>query len=375
MPKRMRLMSLALAVMLLCTLLPPHAQAAPTLYFTAVNDRMCELSDDTMPFWQGGVLYVAGATVNGPDDLGIRYSYNAEKSVALLYRGQRLLYCNLAEGTMENNRTGERYAGSPIVRSGMVFFPISALVSLFDLKYSTTKIAYGYLLRIRDDNAVLSDEDFIDAATDPIQKRYQQYERAHAAEQELGQEGSVTPSQPTVYRDRTVYPLLTVSDESSLMQLLTTLDTYDVHATFLLTPELAERAGDGIRRIAATGNAAALLLSAETAEEALAQIERGNDALWRGASLRTRLVYSGRADRSLREALTAAGYCPLTVNVSDFTSSGSHWAQTALDHANRYGSTRLYLNAGTGASLYLGVALSRLRAESCAVAALSEVTA
>ena len=181
MTRRKRLLSLLLSVLMLCTLLPPRASAAPTLYFTAVNDRMCDLNDETMPFWQNGLLYVAGATVDGPDDLGIRYSYNQEKSVAILYKGQRVLYCDLTAGTMENNRAGEQYAGSPIVRSGMVFFPITALAKMFDLKYSSTKIAYGYLLRIRDDNAVLSDEYFIDAATDPIQKRYAQYERAHAA--------------------------------------------------------------------------------------------------------------------------------------------------------------------------------------------------
>ena len=181
MTRRKRLLSLLLSVLMLCTLLPPRASAAPTLYFTAVNDRMCDLNDETMPFWQNGLLYVAGATVDGPDDLGIRYSYNQEKSVAILYKGQRVLYCDLTAGTMENNRTGEQYTGSPIVRSGMVFFPITALAKIFDLKYSSTKIAYGYLLRIRDDNAVLSDEYFIDAATDPIQKRYAQYERAHAA--------------------------------------------------------------------------------------------------------------------------------------------------------------------------------------------------
>lgn len=375
MPRKVRLMSLALVAVLLCTLLPQRAEAAPTLYFTAVNDRMCELSDETMPFWQNGVLYVAGATVDGPDDLGIRYSYNQEKSVAILYKGQRLLYCDLTAGTMENNRTGEVYAGSPIVRSGMVFFPISALVSIFELKYSTTKIAYGYLLRIRNDEAVLSDEDFIDAATDPIQKRYQQYERAHTAEPEDGQSSTPTPSQPSVYRDRTIYLLLPVSDESTLAQLLSMLDTYGSHATFLLTPEFAESAGDGIRRIAATGCAVALHISAETAEEALAQVERGNDALWHAANLRTRLVYPDSADRLLRGALTDAGYCPLTVNVSDFTQSGSHWAQTALDYADRHGSARLYLNVGAGSSLYLGTALSRLRTESCAVTALNEVTA
>lgn len=369
-----RLLSLLLSVLMLCTLLPPRASAAPTLYFTAVNDRMCDLSDETMPFWQNGLLYVAGATVDGPDDLGIRYSYNQEKSVAILYKGQRVLYCDLTAGTMENNRTGEQYAGSPIVRSGMVFFPITALAKIFDLKYSSTKIAYGYLLRIRDDNAVLSDEYFIDAATDPIQKRYAQYERAHAAAEQENE----TPAQvetPVRRDDLTVYLLLPAANGSMLTQLLSTLENYQSHATLLLTPDLLESAGDGVRRAAATGNAVALCISAETADEALAQIERGNDALWRAASLRTRLVYLESADKTLRAAVVGAGYCPITINTSDFTRSGTHWADTALKWAGRSTSVRLYLGAESGVSSALGTALSRLRAENCTIAALNEVTA
>ena len=369
-----RLLSLLLSVLMLCTLLPPRASAAPTLYFTAVNDRMCDLSDETMPFWQNGLLYVAGATVDGPDDLGIRYSYSQEKSVAILYTGQRVLYCDLTAGTMENNRTGEQYAGSPIVRSGMVFFPITALAKIFDLKYSSTKIAYGYLLRIRDDNAVLSDEYFIDAATDPIQKRYAQYERAHAAAEQENE----TPAQvetPVRRDDLTVYLLLPAANGFMLTQLLSTLENYQSHATLLLTPELLESAGDGVRRAAATGNAVALCISAETADEALAQIERGNDALWRAASLRTRLVYLESADKTLRAAVVGAGYCPITINTSDFTRSGTHWADTALKWAGRSTSVRLYLGAESGVSSALGTALSRLRAENCTIAALNEVTA
>ena len=369
-----RLLSLLLSVLMLCTLLPPRASAAPTLYFTAVNDRMCDLIDETMPFWQNGLLYVAGATVDGPDDLGIRYSYNQEKSVAILYKGQRVLYCDLTAGTMENNRTGEQYAGLPIVRSGMVFFPITALAKMFDLKYSSTKIAYGYLLRIRDDNAVLSDEYFIDAATDPIQKRYAQYERAHAAAEQENE----TPAQvetPVRRDDLTVYLLLPAANGFMLTQLLSTLENYQSHATLLLTPELLESAGDGVRRAAATGNAVALCISAETADEALAQIERGNDALWRAASLRTRLVYLESADKTLRAAVVGAGYCPITINTSDFTRSGTHWADTALKWAGRSTSVRLYLGAESGVSSALGTALSRLRAENCTIAALNEVTA
>ena len=369
-----RLLSLLLSVLMLCTLLPPRASAAPTLYFTAVNDRMCDLSDETMPFWQNGLLYVAGATVDGPDDLGIRYSYNQEKSVAILYKGQRVLYCDLTAGTMENNRTGEQYTGSPIVRSGMVFFPITALAKIFDLKYSSTKIAYGYLLRIRDDNAVLSDEYFIDAATDPIQKRYAQYERAHAAAEQENE----TPAQvetPVRRDDLTVYLLLPAANGSMLTQLLSTLENYQSHATLLLTPELLESVGDGVRRAAATGNAVALRIDAATAAEALAQIERGNDALWHAASLRTRLVYLESADRTLRAAVVGAGYCPITINTSDFTRSGTHWADTALKWAGRSTSVRLYLGAESGVSSALGTALSRLRAENCTIAALNEVTA
>ena len=370
-----RLLSLLLSVLMLCTLLPPRASAAPTLYFTAVNDRMCDLNDETMPFWQSGLLYVAGATVDGPDDLGIRYSYNQEKSVAILYKGQRVLYCDLTAGTMENNRTGEQYAGSPIVRSGMVFFPITALAKMFDLKYSSTKIAYGYLLRIRDDNAVLSDEYFIDAATDPIQKRYAQYERAHAAAESEQPETPPPVDTPTRRDDLTVYLLLPAAEEAALTQLLSTLENYQSHATLLLTPELLESAGDGVRRAAATGNAVALCISAETADEALAQIERGNDALWRAASLRTRLVYLESADKTLRAAVVGAGYCPITINTSDFTRSGTHWADTALKWAGRSTSVRLYLGAESGVSSALGTALSRLRAENCTIAALNEVTA
>ena len=374
MTRRKRLLSLLLSVLMLCTLLPPRASAAPTLYFTAVNDRMCDLNDETMPFWQNGLLYVAGATVDGPDDLGIRYSYNQEKSVAILYKRQRVLYCDLTAGTMENNRTGEQYAGSPIVRSGMVFFPITALAKMFDLKYSSTKIAYGYLLRIRDDNAVLSDEYFIDAATDPIQKRYAQYERAHAAAEQENE----TPAQvetPVRRDDLTVYLLLPAANGSMLTQLLSTLENYQSHATLLLTPELLESAGDGVRRAAATGNAVALRIDAATAAEALAQIERGNDALWRAASLRTRLVYLESADRTLRAAVVGAGYCPITINTSDFTRSGTHWADTALKWAGRSTSVRLYLGAESSVSSALGTALSRLRAENCTIAALNEVTA
>lgn len=115
-----------------------------------------------------------------------------------------------------------------------------------------------------------------------------------------------------------------------------------------------------MRRAAATGNAVALCISAETADEALAQIERGNDALWRAASRARGSSISKAPTRTLRTAVAEAGYCPITINTSDFTRSGTHWADTALKWAGRSTSVRLYLLAPeSGVSSALGTALSR----------------
>ncbi len=366
---------LLLCAVLLAALAVPAADAAPTLYFTAVNDRMCDLNDATMPFWQGGSLYVAGSSVDGAD-LGIQYYYNREASIALLIRQQSALYCDLAEGTMENKITGERYAGSAVVKGDTVFFPVAAVARIFGLKYSSTKITYGYLLRIRSEDAVLSDEAFIDAATSPIQKRYAQYERAHASSGQTSQtESPAQPQTPVRRDDMTVYLLLPVSDADEGERLLSVLGTSGCRATLLLTPETIERCGDLVRRAAATGNAVALRIGAESAEEALALCERGNALLWNAASIRTRLVYPDGGSGELRAALKEAGYCPLTVNASDFSRSGNRWAETALKWALEYGSVRLYLGADADLSSYLGTALGRLRTESCTVAALNEVAA
>lgn len=368
-----RALALTLAILLCLPLLPLRADAAVTVYFTSVNDRLCELSDTTMPFWQNGVLYVAGDTFHDVDDLKLRYYYNREQSTAILYQGKTALYCDLTEGTMRNNRTGEYYSGAPIVRDGTVFFPVSVVASMFDLRYSCTRVTNGYLVRIRNDNAILSDASFIDAATSQLQQRYAQYERTHTAETPSGSTSGTTS--PSVRTALTVYLLLPVDDESTGMALLDSLDAAGAHATLLLSPALIEEAGDLVRRAVATGNAIALRLDADTTEAALAEAEAGNASLRRVACSCTRLVQLATADKPIRTALSDAGWCPVTVNASDFTRSGTHWAQTVLDYPADSGSLRLYLATTSAGASALTTMLSRLASADCTLAALSEVSA
>ena len=47
------LLALAMALSLCCA-----AIAEEQIYFTAVDERVLDLNDETMPFWFGGYLYV-----------------------------------------------------------------------------------------------------------------------------------------------------------------------------------------------------------------------------------------------------------------------------------------------------------------------------
>lgn len=52
-----------LACVVLAVQLAAPAGAAKTVYFTAVNMSVLELSDATMPFWSDGYLYVPGSVL------------------------------------------------------------------------------------------------------------------------------------------------------------------------------------------------------------------------------------------------------------------------------------------------------------------------
>ena len=73
---------------LLCALLilsgVPSAQAAGTVYFTAVNETVLKLTDATMPFWSNGRLYVS-SDMFADKELGVTYYHNVLMKTATLY--------------------------------------------------------------------------------------------------------------------------------------------------------------------------------------------------------------------------------------------------------------------------------------------------
>ena len=370
-----RALCLAFALLLLVSLVPGRADAADTVYFTAVNDQLLPLNDETMPFWSGGVLYVPSTAFDG-NDLGIFYSRSRDRTTAVLYRQRSVITFDLAAGTIDTN-SGQSYAGSAIARGDTVFLPLDVICRFFGLEYSYTRINYGYLVRIKNENVVLSDATFIDAASAPMAQRYTRYERAKMPEaDETPQPVENTPAQETP-QQRTVYLDIEATDAAHTEQTLAYLSSG--RAAFLFAPEHLPDAGDLLRQLASGGGAIALRVDASAgANAALSQIAEGNRALWNAANVKTRLVRLDGASEETRQLVAEAGYCPLSfaLDYSSGASSVSRMSTRILAAADANGgSCCVFLGTDENASATLSALLVNLRAGNCTSARLNEVVA
>ena len=375
-----RIICLLLALLLLVCLAPPVG-AAETAVFTAVNDTLLPLADETMPFGSGGKLYVASMAFDGTD-LGIYYSRSRDKNTAVLYKKRNVIIFDLSAGTIETNN-GQTYTGSAIVRGDVVFLPVDVMCRCFDLEYTLTRISYGYLLRIKSDTVVLSDSKFIDAANATMASRYARYERSQLPEEAPPAEPEQPPAQQTTptpaqepAQERTAYFVVECTDPAKTAPLLSRFS--GGQAAYLFTPDNLAGADELLRRLASGGGAAALRIDAGGgAEDALARIEAANDALWAAANQKTRLVWLDGASDETTRRVREAGYCPISaaLNLGGSTQSASRLSARILSAADaRKGSCCVFLGTDAEIGDRLASLLTSLRAGNCTLARLNEVT-
>ena len=367
-------MSLLLSILMLVTVLTPFSGAASTVYFTSVNDTILNLSDETMPFWQGNTLYVPHTAIDDgrvPKELGIYCSYNREKQLVTLIQSRKVLIADIAAGTIYDG-DGNYYAGKAIARGDVSFLPIETLTKYFDLQYSYTKVTNGYLVRIRDGNAVLPDSKFIDAASAPMAQRYSQYEKTHPN----GSGTNSTDGSGSNGAALTAYLAFLVSDVSASGSLLATVGSGA--ATFVFDASALTGTDDLLRHIVASGSTLALRIDASAgAEKTVDAIARANDALWTACNSKTRLVLLDNAAESVVEAVKAAGYCPMSfaLDYSESLPSAARAASGILSCADGKGACKVLM--GRDAEVYsaMGAIISTLRTNNCAMARFNEVTA
>lgn len=369
-----RFACLALAFFMLVSLAPERGDAADTVIFTAANEKIYPLSDDTMPFWSGGTIYVPqDALVD--NDFNIRYNRNREMNTVVLYQMRTGIIFDLSAGTAES-QDSQSFPAPTFVRGDHVFFPLDILCRFFGLEYSYTRVTYGYLLRIKNSSVTLSDPVFIDAADSGMAQRYMQYERSKQpapADSGSTAEQAAEP-EPT---ERTVYLAVQSTGAIPSEQVLFRFGSANVAIVF--TPESLSGADDLLRRIASGGGAAALRIDGSGgAEDAIGRINEANDVLWAAANVKTRLVLLDGASEETARSVEEAGYCLLRF-AQDYSGgypSVSKMCSRIFSSADRGdGSCRVMLGTDTDALGILSSLLAGLREGNCTQARLNETVA
>lgn len=380
---RIRRFFTGLLTALLCIglFLPPSARAAD-IYFTALNDNLTELTSETMPLWSGGALYVP-YTVFVPNrntigvDLGITVSYNNRtRNIITLYTSRninntKILEFDLDAGTCTDEITGEALSARAIMRNGVPFLPLGVVCDFFGLTYSYTSLSFvpqGYLVRIKNNDVVLSDTDFIDAAGNLINQRLRKYTQslssaATTAPDTSPNPGTVVPEEPVSPTNIPTYLAVLGQSVDGLDSILNTLDGRGWKAVFFLTPRMLEE-GDLVRRIQGTGHSVGILAQGGSAEETRQLLEQGNRTLEGVLHARTTLAY---VPEDQRAALEQEGWVcwdeTLLLSPSASVGPSTFASRTLRQLDSRSYTTYLTLEGGADGARVLSTLLNRLNSE------------
>ena len=267
------------------------------VYFSAANDRLLELTEDTMPFYSGGQLYISSSFFVGTD-LGVSYVRNRSMGLALLYTTKTDLRFDLVNLTVYD-KDGKTYSGRAIEKNGTVFFPIDLVCQFFGLNYTVSATPTVPLVRITSSTVILSDRRFVDAATSQMSTRYAAYEKYIESKKVEEKPPVVEPPKPPVIQAAEGQKVFLVLTGSSREAIQTAMDCMgSSKATFLLTVQQMED-GDLIRTILGTGHGVALRVQSETEEEILNELKRGRELVWNASMTLLQLVwYEGDTDLS-----------------------------------------------------------------------------
>lgn len=375
-----RVTGLLLAAVLVFTLgVPLWAErplAAESVYFTAVNENVCPLNDETMPFWSGGTLYVPSPVLSSCD-LGLSYVRDTSAQTAILYNSRKVLEFDLTGGGA-NNKMGTYYSASAISRRGYVYFPLSFVCNYFGLSYSVVDTVWAPLVRLRSEGAVLSDSQFVDAASSMLASRYRAYEQSKQpsvppkpADPNNGG-GTEEPDPPEDEAENdsksTARVLLAVraGEDETVAAMLNTLDRYGYQAAFFFPANSLEGRDDMLRRIVASGHRLGLIQTGGPEE-----LEEANDYLRRCTGTVTRMILSVRADTA-----ASAGYAVYSPTLSAETlgSTPSGRAARIMSRIeNSRGTVKLLLGGDDTSASALNTVCVKLRGGSYTVRAVNEV--
>ncbi len=266
--KRKRAVLFILIATVLALVIPILAQNA--IYFTAINNTILELNDQTMPINENGTIYLPSSVFNS-SDLGTYCLYSRSKQQVVISDLDKILYFDMSAGSSYDDRDNT-YPYAAIYHNDTAYIPAFFTASIFGIQVSYIRNDYAPIIRLTKGN-VLSDADFLRGAAAIMETRLAQYHASNEPPDTTPRPTAapvITP-RPTATPEPSPTPRPTRSDVEVYIAFLgigenseacaDTLRSKGFTPSFFLTAEDIRQHPDLIRKLNGIGCGIGMLLS------------------------------------------------------------------------------------------------------------------
>lgn len=174
--KRLSIIPVLLIAAVVIMVIPILAQN--TVYFTAINNTLLELDDQTMPIKENGTIYLPSSVFNS-SDLGTYCLYSRNKQQVVISDLDKILYFDMSAGNSYDDRD-TTYPYAAIYHNDTAYIPAYFTASFFGIQVSYIRNDYAPIVRLTK-GSVLSDADFLRGAAAIMETRLAQYNSAQAS--------------------------------------------------------------------------------------------------------------------------------------------------------------------------------------------------
>jgi len=235
--------------------------------FTVLGDRLLPLEKATLPALFGTTLYVPGKHFEYFD---ITISYVSSTDNYSLQKGNRRLNFYLSRGSGFDQDGKKLDYGAETV-SGVVFLPIDVVCDHFGLKNYRIPHYPASILRITDNNTMVSDEMFLNLYSGVMNEDWARYAGSAATPTPLPPppepSANATPNPLPSYERTTLYLSFWGIERNAAREALGTLSRSALKACFYFSADEIRDYPDLVREIAGKGHSVGIRLTSGEYEE------------------------------------------------------------------------------------------------------------
>ena len=360
-----RAVSIFLCLALLCSFATVFSHAAPAVvFFTAVNDTIRPLNQETMPIYFNGMLYVPYSVFISA---GIYGSASVADNQVLMYRAGKSLDFDVKNGTVKTDEAIVFKSVSARLVNGTFYLPVDYVCQYFGLEANVIPYDPASIIRIIS-GAVINEKTLLGLNKNLLTNYYNEYIGLAPPADPVSPTDN-EPANPVTYENVTINLSFYNLAPETTISVLEALSSFGYRGNFFASyDDIAAHPGL-FRRIVGSGHAVGIWLESGTYEEYL----RASEILYEAAKIRTVFVSSRIAaeDAPITAEDNGVIFCRMSRTVEADTTQTTANITNALPKTPGSRETLLFSCGDAMPDSFMGV-LSFLRKNQYIIARISE---